>query len=242
METVRAGLLVVLLTVIESSAAWAVEVGAKNKTERSRSEIAVVESYLPKVESRLIPRFEFAGVHWPPKKVTLVAFKESRRMELWAEGSSGQWRFIRDYRLKGLSGETGPKLKQGDRQVPEGFYRIEALNPHSRFHLSLKINYPNDFDRALAVSERRRNLGGNIFIHGKNVSSGCLAVGDNAVEELFVLSSLIGKEAVSVIISPKDFRSLDLSSLPEGLPQWSYYLNGLIAQRLKAFPLSETLN
>lgn len=87
------------------------------------------------------------------------------------------------------SGGPGPKLREGDLQVPEGVYRLTAFNPNSSYHLSLRVDYPNAEDRAaedraVARSDRRTSLGGDIFIHGKAVSIGCLAIGDPGIEEL----------------------------------------------------------
>ncbi len=189
----------------------------------------VVQKYRDKVEQRLEPRFRYAGVAWPPPgRVTLLVIKETRRMEVWAE-QDGAWRRVREYRIKGMSGEPGPKLKEGDRQVPEGSYRIVRLNPNSGYHLSLKINYPNEFDRSQAKKDGRTALGGDIYIHGQAVSRGCLAIGNNAVEELFVLASLIGKDKISVLISPKDFRVHSVPPPVEGEPSWYRELNEEIA-------------
>lgn len=196
----------------------------------------VMEQYREKVERRLIPRFRFANVEWPPQAVSLVTFKDTRLMELWVQDKE-RWVHIKDYRVKGMSGHAGPKLREGDRQVPEGFYRIERLNPNSAFHLSIKLDYPNDFDRERAKIDRRRSLGGNIFIHGESVSSGCLAMGNNAVEELFVLTALLGEDKVSVLISPRDYRFRPYVPLLPGVPQWAYGLNMVIAANLKKFPL-----
>lgn len=115
-------------------------------------------------------------------------------------------RFIRSYPILGASGQLGPKKKEGDRQVPEGFYGVEYLNPNSSFHLSMKIAYPNAEDRAQAALEGRTELGGDIMIHGNTGSRGCLAMGDPAAEELFVLAARAGVANVEVMISPVDFR------------------------------------
>jgi len=106
----------------------------------------------------------------------------------------------------------GPKLREGDRQVPEGIYQVSWLNPNSSYHLSLKLNYPNDFDLKWAKEESRSEPGTNIFIHGKAVSIGCLAMGDSAIEELFLLTDAVGKEQVRVIISPVDPRLKTLTN------------------------------
>jgi hypothetical protein len=200
------------------------------------TEQQIVEKYGARVERVLKPRFQFAGVSWPPRRITLLALKETRRLELWAE-QNGRWRHIREYRIKGMSGKLGPKLREGDRQVPEGIYRIEKLNPNSGFHLSMKLNYPNEFDLEQAQREGRTDPGSAIFIHGRNVSSGCLAMGDRAIEELFVLTSLIGKENVAVVISPRDFRIHPVPFVLPEHPPWQLTLYQTIAARMKRFPL-----
>lgn len=194
-----------------------------------------VSKYREKVETRLEPRFRFANVSWPPEEVTLLAIKESKQVELWAL-DKGKWHHVRDYEIKGISGELGPKLKQGDEQVPEGFYRISRLNPNSAFHLSMKLNYPNIYDRIQAQREGRTNLGGDIYIHGAAVSRGCLAVGDNAIEELFVLTAMVGMDKVSVMIAPKDFREKpEIKELNPNAPAWVTELHGGLAENMKAF-------
>lgn len=204
----------------------------------NRTVADVITHYGDKVESRLQPRFAFAGVEWPPQRVSLVAFKDTRLMELWAL-NDGVWQHIKDYRVKAMSGRVGPKLHEGDRQVPEGEYRIELLNPNSAYHLSLKLDYPNAFDRQQAQEDGRSNLGGDIFIHGGRVSTGCLAVGDSAAEELFVLAAMIGEANVSVLITPRDYRFRPRQPLAENAPAWVDDLHGQIANRLQLFPLAD---
>jgi murein L,D-transpeptidase YafK len=113
---------------------------------------------------------------------TLIGLKAEKRLELWAPDAAGRPRLIKTYPILAASGGAGPKLREGDRQVPEGLYAIESLNPNSRFHLSLRIDYPNAADRRRAQAEARTGLGGDIMIHGSNVSIGCLAMGDPAAE------------------------------------------------------------
>jgi murein L,D-transpeptidase YafK len=117
---------------------------------------------------------------------------------------SGKFHLIRDYYIQVASGGAGPKLRQGDRQVPEGIYRIVKLDPNSHYHLSMKLNYPNEFDLLHARQDGRKAPGSNILIHGKAVSIGCLAMGDEAIEELFVLTEHVGVEKVKVVIAPHD--------------------------------------
>lgn len=81
------------------------------------------------------------------------------------------------------SGNPGPKRKQGDGQVPEGFYNIAAFNPSSSYHLSLKVNYPNKSDRLKAKGDP----GGDIMLHGECVTIGCIPIQNGPIEELYVL-------------------------------------------------------
>jgi murein L,D-transpeptidase YafK len=155
----------------------------------------------------LVPYFEKAGIDYPPPNITLVALKREHMLELWVKNATGKNIFIRDYKIQKLSGEAGPKLREGDRQVPEGFYKITGLNPNSAYHLSIKLDYPNLYDLQNAKKEGRVKPGSNIFIHGKSVSIGCLAMGDKTIEELFTLVNDVGVKNSSVIISPHDPRS-----------------------------------
>lgn len=165
-----------------------------------------VAQYEWAVRRRLAPYLTAAGVDYPPAAVALVGLKSERRLEVYAGPAADDLRFIRMYPVLAASGTLGPKLVEGDGQVPEGLYRISALNPNSRYHLSMQIDYPNGLDRWLAWLDGRRRLGGDIFIHGGTRSVGCLAVGDRAAEDLFVLLARSGSEEVPVIISPVDFR------------------------------------
>jgi hypothetical protein len=157
-------------------------------------------------ESRLKPLFERARVPYPPGKIYLLAFKDELRLELWAGSSSNGPAFVRAYRILRASGGAGPKLRAGDWQIPEGVYRVTALNPNSKYYLSLKLNYPNDFDRLKARKDGRSDLGGDIFIHGNDPSRGCIGVGKADIEELFALAVRTGPSNTEVIIAPHDLR------------------------------------
>jgi hypothetical protein len=170
-----------------------------------RTVAEVLEREGAAAESRLKPLFERAGAQYPPGKVYLLAFKEERQLELWAEGSTGPV-FVRAYRILRASGGLGPKLRAGDWQTPEGIYRVNGLNPNSMYHLSLKLNYPNDFDRLKARKDGRSDLGSDIFIHGNDLSRGCIGVGNPDVEELFALVARTGPSNTTVIIAPRDLR------------------------------------
>jgi len=193
----------------------------------------VLQTYGDHVAGNLSYYFSKAKVAYPPREITFVALKQEKKLELWAR-DSGAFRFIRDYYIMAASGESGPKLRQGDRQVPEGVYRITSLNPNSNYHLSMKINYPNEFDLFHAEQEGRSNPGGDIFIHGKAASIGCLAMGDAPIEELFVLTALVGAENVKVVIAPRDPRTYPLKADSQALPEWTSALYSTISNEIKA--------
>lgn len=193
-----------------------------------------LEQYGEAARRRLLPHFEAAGVPYPPARMTLVGLKSERRLELYAAAPRGELRFIRSYPVTAASGELGPKLRQGDNQVPEGLYKIELLNPNSLYHLSLRVNYPNAFDRARAAEERRTDLGGDIMIHGNEVSIGCIAIGDEAIEEVFTAAAQTGLQKLSVIISPVDARVTPMPATRR--PSWLPGLYAGIAAELKKLP------
>ena len=128
-----------------------------------------------------------------------------------------------------------PKLREGDGQAPEGLYRIESLNPNSAYHLSLRVNYPNAQDRKRGAEDGRTDLGSDIMIHGRDVSIGCLAMGDAAAEDLFVLAADTGIKNIAVIMCPVDFRVRELPGNMPPLPGWCGELYGEIRQALRTF-------
>jgi murein L,D-transpeptidase YafK len=156
-------------------------------------------------EIKLRSYFNAVDIHYPPQEITLIALKEQRVLEVWSSHEDKNT-LIHIYNFTGYSGQLGPKLKSGDMQIPEGIYRLEYLNPNSSYHLSMKIDYPNKFDVTVAQEEGRNNLGGDIFIHGKSNSIGCIPIGDANIEELFTLVYRTGLENVKVIIAPNDLR------------------------------------
>ena len=87
-----------------------------------------------------------------------------------------------------------------------GIYEVEYLNPNSSFYLSIKVNYPNEFDKSKTKLSNISDMGGDIFIQGKSVTIGCIPIGDDAIEEVFLLTHKAINNGVKVIISPRDFR------------------------------------
>lgn len=206
------------------------------KFKKPRTVAQRLEQYGDAARTRLRPHFAQAGVTYPPRRVTLVGLKQERVLQVYAAVTGGTNRWIRSYRILAASGRPGPKLREGDRQVPEGVYAVESLNPNSRFHLSLRLGYPNAFDREQAATEGRTNLGGDIMIHGSAVSVGCLAVGDEVAEDFFVLAADAGLPNIMVIIAPHDFRTGKASPKSDRLPGWVDLLYLRIKQQLAEFP------
>jgi hypothetical protein len=153
--------------------------------------------------ARLQPALSAAGVTEPPRRLRFIGLKNEASLEMWGQ-AGGLWHPIKSYRIQAASGQAGPKLREGDRQVPEGHYAITHLNPNSAFHLSLGIGYPNAADRTQGELDEREDLGGDIMIHGKAVSIGGLAMGDEAIEEIFVLVERIGTANTDIVIVPHD--------------------------------------
>jgi murein L,D-transpeptidase YafK len=177
--------------------------------------------------------FADAGVAYPPSRIALIALKEEMELELWAD-LDGEWVHVHTYDILAASGGQGPKQRRGDLKVPEGIYRIVDLNPASRYHLSIKLNYPNEYDRQKARADGRYDLGGDIYIHGKAKSSGCLAVGDAAIEELFFLVAKVGTGNVRVVIAPNDMRKSRPEIMHSG-PSWLPELYESIGSELSRF-------
>jgi murein L,D-transpeptidase YafK len=203
-----------------------------HKIAGKRTVAEVLEKYGPSSEARLKPHFDKAGASYPPQELILLAFKQERLLELWASTKSGPKK-IKTYPFTGYSGHLGPKLRKGDYQIPEGVYKIDFLNPNSSYHLSMRVDYPNVYDQKMANDEGRTDLGGDIFIHGKSVTIGCIPIGDKAIEEIFCLVANVGMDAVKVIISPCDFRKSSLKT--NRANNWTVDLYQELKSELKAF-------
>lgn len=188
----------------------------------------------PEVRQDLVSWCEQQGLAYPPRKVALVALKRERLLQVYGRGD-GEWRQLATLPIIGASGASGPKLQEGDGQVPEGVYPLESLNPNSRFHLALRVGYPNDFDRRMASADGRSQLGGDIMIHGGSASIGCLAMGDPVIERLFLLCAEVGLNSVRVVLAPCDLRVSEPEVQPD-LPAWVTELHSQLRRELAEFP------
>ena len=162
-----------------------------------------ITTILSKAEDSVVKQFKTKNLVWPPSAVYVRSFKYDRQLELWVKEDSAQ-KFVlfKTYKICMQSGTMGPKRMEGDYQVPEGFYHINEFNPTSNYHLSLGINYPNSSDRILSDSIKP---GGAIYIHGNCVSTGCIPISDEPIEELYIIAGAArsqGQEFIPVHIFP----------------------------------------
>lgn len=141
-----------------------------------------------------------AGLEYPPRALFFRAFKKERVLEVWAGPKIGSaLTLLKSYPIAAMSGGPGPKRREGDRQVPEGCYVIDRFNPQSTYHLSLRVSYPNASDK---VFSDKSAPGGDIYIHGNQVSIGCLAMTDDKIEEIYVLAWNARRSTIPVHIFP----------------------------------------
>ena len=169
-----------------------------------------------------------------PKNLTLIGLKHERTLEVWTK-RNGKKIHLTTYPFTAFSGILGPKFKEGDRQIPEGIYRISYLNPKSKFHLSMRVNYPNAFDKKMAKKEKRTNLGSDIMIHGSNRTIGCIPIGNEKIEELYFLAQKVGIKNIKVILAPVDFRKIEVKITKKNKHPWLKELYTKIKKEMKPF-------
>ncbi len=116
----------------------------------------------------------------------LRVFKQEKKLEAWIKNNNQQsYTLLKTYDICASSGTLGPKRKEGDGQVPEGFYTIDLFNPNSNYYLSLRVSYPNSSDKILSY---KKYPGGAIMIHGNCVTIGCIPITDDKIKELYILA------------------------------------------------------
>src|ERR1700730_13080792 len=116
--------------------------------------------------------------------ILIRIFKEESELELWKVDKSGRFALLQSYPICRWSGDLGPKVQEGDRQAPEGFYPItpELMNPASYYHLAINTGFPNAYDRA------NGRTGASLMIHGDCASVGCYAMTDEQITEIYSLA------------------------------------------------------
>jgi len=144
----------------------------------SRRSRAVASRIRPQLEAELKAQGLTYGA-----PLFMRIFKESKELELWV-GKGKTFALFKTYTIHHFSGNPGPKLKEGDRQAPEGFYSVtpDRMNPHSSYHLAFNLGYPNRYDQA------HGRTGSALMVHGSTVSIGCYAMTDARIEEIYTLA------------------------------------------------------
>jgi len=186
---------------------------SQNSYLKSQKLYTKIGNVFGNLEDSIKKQFEEKNLTWPPQSLYIRSFKYDRQLEVWVKGNNDvQYTLFKSYKVCMQSGTTGPKRVQGDNQVPEGFYYINEFNPNSKYHLALGLNYPNTSDRILSDSI---HPGGDIYIHGSCVSTGCIAISDLPIEEVYILASLAktnGQDFIPVHVFPVKYdvqKSLD---------------------------------
>ncbi len=159
-----------------------------------------------KIEDSLKAEFQEKGLEWPARFMYLRAFKAERQLEVWIKGDYAEpFQLFKAYKVCATSGTFGPKRREGDKQIPEGFYYINEFNPNSNYHLALGLNYPNASDAILSDPQKP---GGDIYIHGNCVTIGCLPITDSLIEQVYYIASIVkdqGQDFIPVHIFPLQY-------------------------------------
>jgi murein L,D-transpeptidase YafK len=135
------------------------------------------------IPAKLVGEMSKRGMS-PADPILIRIFKDESELEVWKRDRSGRFALLKTYPMCRWSGKLGPKTKNGDRQAPEGFYHVNAgmLNPNSQYYLSFNLGYPNRLESALGYS------GEALMVHGACSSSGCFALTDEGVAEIYAVS------------------------------------------------------
>jgi murein L,D-transpeptidase YafK len=148
--------------------------------------------------------------------VFIRIFKEESILEVWIRPGEA-YQHLKDYHICAYSGTLGPKLQEGDRQSPEGFYKVKKyqLNPNSKYHLSFNLGFPNAYDRA------HERTGSFLMVHGNCVSDGCYAMTDEKIEEIYALvEGALQKKQKYVQVHAFPFRMTDTAMALYSESKW----------------------
>lgn len=193
-----------------------------------------------------------AGVVYPPKRIVLLALKDRKQLLMFAggngaagagaaggiSGANQRLALVQTFPLVSYSGGLGPKLREGDLQIPEGNYRITGSS--ARDMLSLAVDYPNAFDRARGLEDHRKKLGGDILIHGGSVSTGCIVVSNEQMQEVFVALDDVGFRNVQLLIAPCDLTKSQPQLNWSKQPKWLPKLYAQLKRDMSGLPIPDT--
>lgn len=159
---------------------------------------------------RLVSEMTTLGMT-PADPIMVRIYKQESELEVWKRTHSGTYALLKTYPLCRWSGKLGPKTREGDRQAPEGFYSVTPglMNPRSQYYLAFNLGYPNKLEKALGYE------GSALMVHGACTSSGCFAMTNNGVAEIYALAREAhrgGQTAIQVQSLPFRMNAQNLAS------------------------------
>jgi murein L,D-transpeptidase YafK len=194
---------------------------------------------LPVVEQQLV-----AVNLQPGAPVYIRIFKEEGILETWVRNDTAKlYQPFKTYQICAMSGKLGPKIKQGDKQAPEGFYDIavQRMHPGSQYHLAMNIGYPNTYD------ESHQRTGDKLMIHGGCKSDGCFAMTNPGIEEIYLLVEQSlggGQDYVPVHVFPFRMTAENMARYPDNYwtPFWTNLKEGYDYFEANHVPPAPTVN
>jgi murein L,D-transpeptidase YafK len=167
-------------------------------------------------EAILLAKLKEHKLDFSTVNILITVFKSEQELTIYVKNKNEKkYQQLATYAICASSGELGPKRKQGDGQVPEGFYYIEKYNPTSSYYLSLGVSYPNQSDK---IKSTAANLGGDIFIHGECVTIGCMPMTNDKIKEIYIYAIQAyqnGQTKIPVYIFPFKFTETTVASYKE---------------------------
>ncbi len=180
-----------------------ISINAQEKFKANQLTYSRVKTAYAEKEKGVLTQLKNKGYSTSKWSALIRIFKKEAQLEvLISKNIKGPYQKVFEYKVCSSSGVLGPKRKEGDEQVPEGFYHINMFNPASNFYLSLGLSYPNASDKVLSD---KQHPGGSIFIHGNCVTIGCIPITDNFIKELYVIcvdARANGQKEIPVHIYP----------------------------------------
>ncbi|MEY9195929.1 murein L,D-transpeptidase family protein [Sinorhizobium sp. CCBAU 05631] len=157
--------------------------GCTNETLDSVNLSSVKNKTEYQLSGKIVGKMKELGMQ-KTSPILLRIFKEEGTLEVWKANASSRLQLLKSYKICAWSGKLGPKVKEGDRQAPEGFYPLypHQMNPNSNYYLAINTGFPNTYDRANGRS------GTHLMIHGACSSSGCYSMTDEQIIEIFALA------------------------------------------------------
>jgi murein L,D-transpeptidase YafK len=173
-----------------------------------------VRNAVAKYESSWSKLFKEKNLQFPKTDLFIRHFKADGKLEVWARNTTTDtFTLVKEFPVCLLSGKMGPKRRENDKQVPEGYYFIDEFNPKSNYFLSLLVSYPNYSD---LIKGDKENPGYDIYVHGSCVSVGCVPITDDLIQELYVLTMLArtnGQLYIPIHVFPTRFTRTGLNYL-----------------------------